>query len=471
MFTSSIFLLSAIGLWHMAVASPVSVDPASIEPHGWQPKPAHYQTSQLNTRDDFISSASDAGDDQIAYALRSVLQSQTPAGKPPDSAAAYYLYVWCSPDNKASRDFLAAFALPSLPSRSPPSLVNLVPVPTRGNEAHHIGVSRDGRTAFAGGLLSFRRHQDPNFFFDLTNRRQPRLVQTSRPTRGMAADACVALANGGFLITMMGGVATGRGGRVVEYDQDFRLVAEYPEREADVPTGFHPHGIAIEESLDVMITSDFVDPHTTLRPSRGVQAGNTVRIWDLGGRRIRATLVLTPQLHGGIMDVVFLKSPTTCPGCAVATSTGDGKLYLIDTQNATFKVVYDAQDTNVGFHTLVVNNTGTRMWVTATFSGHIYMFDTTDPNNLKLMGKLAIGAYATPHYLALGPDQTTLIVTDYFLDEKDFGLVHFPGDKMLHFIDVSGDSMDWRREMSIDFKRLLRPLGVVNPHGVVMLQS
>ncbi|RKP35426.1 hypothetical protein BJ085DRAFT_1484, partial [Dimargaris cristalligena] len=292
------------------------------------------------------------------------------------------------------------------------SLVNLVPVPTRGNEAHHIGVSRDGRTAFAGGLLSFRRHQDPNFFFDLTNRRQPRLVQTSRPTRGMAADACVALANGGFLITMMGGVATGRGGRVVEYDQDFRLVAEYPEREADVPTGFHPHGIAIEESLDVMITSDFVDPHTTLRPSRGVQAGNTVRIWDLGSRRIRATLVLTPQLHGGIMDVVFLKSPTT---------------------------------------------------------GHIYMFDTTDPNNLKLMGKLAIGAYATPHYLALGPDQTTLIVTDYFLDEKDFGLVHFPGDKMLHFIDVSGDSMDWRREMSIDFKRLLRPLGVVNPHGVVML--
>ncbi len=36
-----------------------------------------------------------------------------------------------------------------------------------GNEPHHVGLSRDGRTMALGGLLSVLRGQDQVFFFDV----------------------------------------------------------------------------------------------------------------------------------------------------------------------------------------------------------------------------------------------------------------------------------------------------------------
>jgi hypothetical protein len=47
-----------------------------------------------------------------------------------------------------------------------------------GNEPHHVGLSRDGRTVALGGLLSALKGQDQVFFFDVSEPRHPTFIPT-----------------------------------------------------------------------------------------------------------------------------------------------------------------------------------------------------------------------------------------------------------------------------------------------------
>ncbi|KAJ1653616.1 hypothetical protein IWQ61_006292 [Dispira simplex] len=380
-----------------------------------------------------------------------------------------YVYVWCSPENKQTQDFLAVFGLTNAFSRwSSPRLVSAVTVPTKGNEAHHLYISRDGKRAFAGGLLSARNDQAPNFLFNLHNPKYPRYIKSSKPQYSTAADAAYPLDNGGFLVTMMGGKALGRSGRVVEYDKELNLVGEYPREGEELPDGFYPHGISVKPEANLMITTDFVDPFSTLLPTDGVTAGNTVRIWNYSERRIVKTVTLGDNIQG-VMDVTFI-SAKDCGDCAIASSTSDGKLYVVDPATAKAHVAYDSGDANAGFHVMHVNRAGTRMWVSAANNGNIYMFDTSSARHLHLLAKVNVGSRATPHFITLSPDESMLIVTDYFLDQQDFGVVHSGGDKKMHFVQVTQNRMYLLPLMDLNFKKLFPRIGRVNPHGVAIRQ-
>ena len=50
-----------------------------------------------------------------------------------------------------------------------------------GNEPHHVGLSRDGRTLALGGLLSVLRGQDQVFFFDVSDPRHPTFIRSDNP--------------------------------------------------------------------------------------------------------------------------------------------------------------------------------------------------------------------------------------------------------------------------------------------------
>jgi hypothetical protein len=144
-------------------------------------------------------------------------------------------------------------------------VITTVPLPepgASGNEPHHVGLSRDGRVLACGGLLSVLRGQREIFFFDVSNPRSPRLITSADPPLSAITDEFYPLPDGGFLVTMMGGAQGHAPGRVAEFNQRMELVAEHPV--APPLDGFNPHGISVRPEVNLMVTSDFICPSTTL---------------------------------------------------------------------------------------------------------------------------------------------------------------------------------------------------------------
>lgn len=85
-------------------------------------------------------------------------------------------------------------------------------------------------------------------------------------------------------------------GRLIETDAEFNIIHEYPE---DVEgtlnilgEQFSPHGLSIDWEKKLILTSDFVEPITILKPSLGVRHANTLRLWDLDTKKILSTLTI-----------------------------------------------------------------------------------------------------------------------------------------------------------------------------------
>src|SRR4029077_20317577 len=100
-------------------------------------------------------------------------------------------------------------------------------------------------------------------------------------------DDFLPLPDGGFLVTQMGSANGGSPGRVVEFNKRLRRVGSWP---VVPPTdGFNPHGISARPALNLMYTSDFLLPASTLNANvvpDGPVLRNTVRVWDYQQRKI-----------------------------------------------------------------------------------------------------------------------------------------------------------------------------------------
>jgi selenium-binding protein 1 len=204
------------------------------------------------------------------------------------------------------------------------------------NEPHHVGLSADGRTLALGGLLSLLQGQPEIFFYDLSSPASPRFISSSDPPQSSITDEFYALKEGGFLVTMMGGPAGHHPGRVVEFDKDLRLVAEHPAVPPD--DGFNPHGISARPELNLMVTSDFICPTTTLHAVPGdLDLRGSVRVWSLRPRGIVKSIPI-PQA-GGTIDVKLI--PRDRLGRAYTAGMLDDKLYLIDTRAGQATPVFD----------------------------------------------------------------------------------------------------------------------------------
>lgn len=176
------------------------------------------------------------------------------------------------------------------------TLLWVTDVPSSGNDPHHLGPSLDGKTLFGGGLLSLLKTQDTGFYFDTTNPYRPKFLKSNRALLGSIADEVRAKPDGGFFITYMGSAVGTSPGRLIETDADFNIIHEYPE---DVESTlnilgeqFSPHGLSIDWEKKLILTSDFVEPITILKPSLGVRHANTLRLWDLDTKKILSTLTI-----------------------------------------------------------------------------------------------------------------------------------------------------------------------------------
>ena len=393
------------------------------------------------------------------------------------------LLVWAGDQAHHAPDFVAVVDFDA-DSSTYGTVRRTVPLPASlgagaaGNEPHHVGLSADRRTLALGGLLSILRGQDQVFFFDVSHPRHPRFIRADNPSRfASITDEFHALGSGGFLATFMGGPNGAHPGRVIEYDAYQNFVAAWP---VDPPAdGFNPHGIALDERHNVMLTSDFICPLLTLHVHGGdtVLLRGSIRVWDLARRAITRTIIAgDPNRPAGTIDVQLI--PGDHLHRAFTAGMADNQLYLIDPGHATATPVFDFSgfaiaNAPVWPQLIRITRDGTRLFISLNYAGmagKIVMLDIAHPEAPRVLSVVDLGAGSGPHYLRLTRDERRLVVSDYFLveDLAPGGVVHAEGDHKIHVINVGRRHMALDRRFDLDFNRDIRT-GPARPHGMVVL--
>jgi selenium-binding protein 1 len=385
------------------------------------------------------------------------------------------LYIWASDQARAAADFLAVI---DFDRKSPTygKILKTVPVPPPGNvgnEPHHCHTSADQNILACGGLLSVLSGQNDIFFFDISDARNPKFLKSTRAPNSSITDDFLPLPGGGFLVTNMGSASGGPGGRVVEFDKNLNLVAEHP---AALPADgkFNPHGMDADFSKNLLVTSDFVNPATTLNVVPGnLELRSSVRFWNLATRSITRSVFLPD--NAGTMDVKLI--PGDPRGRAVTVNMFTGLMYTVDPTNGSYTQAFDTDNitphvstpVHGGMPGLIAVPRGGRTLITSTFmGGQVVMLDISNPNQFKQLSVVSFGLNAGSHSVHLTHDDKRLVITDYFLNEDGFGKVHLEGDHKVHVLDVKERSIAIDPAFrAIDFNTAFST-GPARPHGIGM---
>ena len=382
----------------------------------------------------------------------------------PDSRHDKFMMVWAGDQARTAPDFLATL---NFDENSPDygKLITTLPLPApgnTGNEPHHVGLSADGRVMACGGLLSVLKGQKEVFFFDVTDPTTPKFISSADPPLSAITDDFYPLPEGGFLVTMMGGAQGHAPGRVAEFNEKLELVKEHPD---SPPTdGFNPHGISVRPDLNLMVTSDFICPLTTLHAVPGnPDLRGSVRVWNLNQRSIVRSIILPNP--AGTIDVKLI--PNNDLGLGYTAGMVDDKLYLIDPQQGTAQPVFDFASISPGGwpQLMRISKDGRRLFISMNIAGKIVMFDISRPRHPELLKVLDLGANSGPHYIALSHDEKRLVMTDYFLNEDTFGKVHAEGDHKIHVAKVRENDLVLDDRFNVDFNKEIPGISA-RPHGV-----
>jgi hypothetical protein len=383
---------------------------------------------------------------------------------PPPTQGERFLFVWAGDQARTSSDFLAVVNFDES-SRDYGRVITTVALPSpddKGNEPHHVGLSTDGRVLGCGGLLSVLKGQKEVFFFDVSEPSRPKFLSAADPPQSAITDEFYALERGGFLVTMMGGAQGHEPGRVAEFDKDLALVAEHP---ADPPKdGFNPHGISVRPEINLMVTSDFICPSSTLNAVPGDLAlRGSVRVWDFKARRILKTISIPGA--GGTIDIRLIPGDPKKRG--YTAGMGNDTLYLIDTEQGAAKAIFDfARVSKGGWPQLMrITKDGRRLFVSMNAAGKVVMFDISDASAPKVLKVLDLGKDSGPHYIALTKDEKRLVITDYFLNEDGSGKVHAEGDHRVHVARVEAADLVLDPRFQLDMNTAIAT-GPARPHGV-----
>lgn len=409
----------------------------------------------------------------VVIALASVTMARNERRDDGGQQTPEILYVWTGDQARVSPDFLAVIDFDESSSNYG-RVIRTVPVPgpgSSGNEPHHCHLSADKNILACGGLLALLRGQNSIFFFDVSKSRDPKFLFSTSGTLSNITDDFLPLERGGFLVTQMGDHAGGTPGRVAEFDGKLRMVAEWP---SDPPQhDFNPHGISARPDLNLMVTSDFMMPASSLNvvPGDPLLRGS-IRVWDLKKRTILRTVTIPSAV--GTMDVKLI--PKDPQGRAFTSGMFDGFVYLVDTRSGTATAVFDCEtivphiDVPVrgGMTQLMaMPRSGDRLIFGLFQAGQVGMLDVSDPEHPVQSSIVNLGADAGPHMVALTDDDKRLVVADYFLNEDDFGKVHFEGDHHVRVINVSRHDLALDPRFDVDFNTAFAT-GPARPHGVAM---
>ena len=380
--------------------------------------------------------------------------------------AGRYMFICTGDQARANPDFLAVVNFDEA-SADYGKVIARAPLPepgATGNEMHHIGVSADGTVVACGGLLSVLKGQKEIFFWNISDPTKPEFIAAADPPLSSITDEFHALPEGGFLVTMMGGATGHAPGRVAEFDRHLNLVGEHPANPPD--DGFNPHGIAARPEINLMVTSDFICPATTLNAVSGnPELRGSVRVWDLARREILRTIIMPNA--GGTIDVKLIPRDRAERGYTAGML--DDQLYLLDTRHGTARPVFDFSSiARGGWPQLMrITRDGQRLFISMNQAGKVVMLSVSDPQQPRVLKVLDLGPDSGPHYIALSADEKRLVISDYFLNEDGFGKVHAEGDHKIHVARVSGDDLILDARFQLDFNRAF-DTGPARPHGIAI---
>jgi selenium-binding protein 1 len=428
---------------------------------------------------------------RVVFAAAVLLMGTAPAlaqGRDHRKGKEKTLYIWAGDQAHKASDFLAVIDFDE-ESADYGKVIKTVPLPPPGNignEAHHCHLNSTGKLLGCGGLLSVLKGQNGIFFFDVSEARNPRFLFSAKAVESAITDDFLPTEDGGFLITQMGSATGGAPGRVAEFDGQLHFVGnhfgeismfqEFPK--TPPVDGFNPHGISARPDLNVMMTSDFILPSSTLTGSAGPELRGSVRIWNYKKRRLASTINLVSPSGGpalGTMDIKMLpKDPT---GIAYTAGMFDGHIYAIDPIAGTGIAAFDMATVTPHVKTdvsggmgqiLATPQSGDRLLVGMFQAGQVAMLDTTFRLNLKQVASVTLGPVDSgPHNMQLSADDSRLVVTDYFLNEDGAGIIHFEGDHKVHVVKVTHDTLTVDTRFNLDFNTAF-PTGPARPHGIAM---
>src|SRR3954447_19329495 len=383
------------------------------------------------------------------------------------------LYIWTGDQARIAPDFLAVINFDER-SHDYGKVIGTVPIPgpgNVGNEPHHCHLSADKNILACGGLLSLLRGQNGIFFFDVSDARHPKFLSSANGSRSSITDDFLPLPSGGFLVTQMGSHEGGTPGRVAEFDAHLQMIGEWPLQPPH--HGFNPHGISARPEINLMVTSDFIMPASTLDifPGDPMLRGS-IRVWNYRKREVVNSIHIPQAI--GTMDVKLI--PGDPEARAFTAGMFDGLVYLVSTKDGTYRPVFDCEDivphvevpTPGGMvQLLAMPRSGDRLLFASFQAGQVSMLDVSDPEHPFQTGIVNLGMNAGPHAIALSDDDKRLVVSDYFLNEDNFGKIHFEGDHHVHAIKVFKNHLELDPRFDVDFNAAF-PTGPARPHGIAM---
>eukprot|EP00897_Mesotaenium_endlicherianum_P003015 jgi/Mesen1/2741/ME000169S01922 len=443
------------------------------------------------------------------------------------------IYIWAGDDDHVHPDFLAVYNF-NRSSADYGKLIKRVQLTgdsARGNEPHHLTFSTDYTRVAGAGILSFlypfastKPLQEQVFIFDTTNPRDPVQIATANPLLSGAADELYPVAEtGGFLLSSLSTRAGTPIGRITELDRNGKVLKEYPDlppisplylgalngylgsflgifggpftRPVNTANFLKPegvvslgtlniHGIAVREDLDIMVTTDFVEPasllYATQTAYQGINYQPTYRLWKYSTRTIIDTWIVDD--NAGNLVVHYL--PGDARGRFYGTGVNSNKIYLLDPNldgskpGVTWTVALDLTLEglpNADPHYFVLGADKRTGFVTLNAIDRIVYFDYSTPEAIKIVSTYILPPGSNPHYLALYPGglggtqsplDNRFVLFNYFLDFKSYGLFHRGGTKTVQVFQWNATHIypdpKWT---TLDYKTAFPDTGVANPHA------
>jgi hypothetical protein len=114
---------------------------------------------------------------------------------------------------------------------------------------------------------------------------------------------------------------------------------------------------------------------------------------------------------------------------------------------------------------LSITSDGTRLIFPLLNTDQIVMLDISNPNYPFVLDVVNLGPGSQPHVAGLTEDDKRLVVTDYFLNEDDFGKLHYEGDHKVHVLRVQRARLEIDYRFNLDFNT---EMASSRPHGIAI---
>jgi selenium-binding protein 1 len=396
------------------------------------------------------------------------------------------LYIWTGQDVSVSNaaDFVAVIDF----SENSPTYgqilktVSLVSDPANGvgqsrNEAHHSGLSSDGKYYVTGGLLSFLSNQKEIFVWSVPQ--DPRdgptfLYAVNAP--GACTDEFLAIGDGKFIVSMMCNDNAGSPGNMALIDCDDGSATSFLQN-ASVLVGFNPHGFGRLNDGSIFV-GDYILPSSLVgtNPSQ-IVFRDTARYFLADGslaRTFQFTVPTAPEATAGVgqgLGFMDLKAIPTDPlQRSYTCGTNDNLLYLVGPTMDAPQFVLDLSEVNnyikhISAGIFSIFPDGTRM--IATFQlRYVILFDITQPEFARIIHVFDFCSdptiYNMPiidpntnqittfpefcannnnitgsHVIVHPAGESRFIVINYFLH---FGLAQFSGTRTVHAFKLNPEA-------------------------------